>query len=87
MLSYPTATFLSDARFLVGLEGERTLLETLQAALEQPRWFLFFGRKAFLPAERVWLPDGLRDEPLEIITVRVSLSWRVMRRQPSACSC
>ena len=57
--------YLSDAKFLVGLEGERTLLETLQSALEQPRWFLFFGRKAFLPAERVWLPDGLRDEALE----------------------
>ncbi len=57
--------YLSDAKFLVGLDGERTLLETLQAALEQPRWFLFFGRKAFLPCERVWLPDGLRDEDLE----------------------
>lgn len=56
--------YLSDAKFLVGLEGERTLLETLQSALEQPRWFLFFGRKAFLPAERVWLPDGLVDAEL-----------------------
>ena len=53
--------YLSDAKFLVGLEGERALLETLQAALERPQWFLFFGRKAFLPAERVWLRDGLSD--------------------------
>ena len=57
--------YLSDAIFLVGLQGEAALLEGLQAALQQPRWFLFFGRKAFLPAERVWLPDGLRDEELE----------------------
>jgi len=57
--------YLSDAKFLVGLEGERGLLEELQAALQAPRWFLFFGRKAFLPAERVWLPDGLRDEGLQ----------------------
>ncbi len=57
--------YLSDARFLVGLEGERVLLETLQGALERPRWFLFFGRKAFLPAERVWLCDGLSDNDLE----------------------
>ena len=57
--------YLSDARFLVGLEGERALLETLQAALERPRWFLFLGRKAFLPAERVWLSDGLNDYDLE----------------------
>lgn len=57
--------YLSDAKFLVGLEGERALLETLQGALERPRWFLFFGRKAFLPAERVWLRDGLSDMDLE----------------------
>ena len=57
--------YLSDAKFLVGLEGETALLESLQAALQKPRWFLFFGRKAFIPAERVWLPDGLRDEELE----------------------
>lgn len=56
--------YLSDAIFLVGLQGEAALLKRLQAALQQPRWFLFFGRKAFLPAERVWLPDGLRDEDL-----------------------
>ncbi|MCY3780004.1 MAG: type I-E CRISPR-associated protein Cas5/CasD [Chloroflexi bacterium] len=57
--------YLSDAIFLVGLEGEAALLERLQAALQRPRWFLFFGRKAFIPAERVWLPDGLRDDDLE----------------------
>ena len=57
--------YLADALFLVGLEGGAELLKELQGALQQPRWFLFFGRKAFLPAERVWLPDGLRDEDLE----------------------
>lgn len=29
-----------------------------------PVWFLFLGRKACIPAERVWLPDGLQDLPL-----------------------
>ena len=57
--------YLADAVFLVGLEGDAALLARLQAALQQPRWFLFFGRKAFLPAERVWLPDGLRDDDLQ----------------------
>ena len=57
--------YLSDAKFLVGLEGDAKLLEGLQAALQQPRWFLFFGRKAFLPAERVWLRDWPRDVDLE----------------------
>lgn len=57
--------YLSDAKFLVGLEGEQALLAGLRTALQQPRWFLFFGRKAFLPAERVWLPDGLTEANLK----------------------
>lgn len=57
--------YLADAKFLVGLEGDGALLAELWAALKQPTWFLFFGRKAFVPAERVWLPDGLCDDDLE----------------------
>ena len=58
--------FLSDAAFLVGLEGEdRALLERVQSALRSPRWHLYLGRKAFPPSLPVWLPDGLREEPLK----------------------
>lgn len=58
--------YLCDAAFLVGLEGERSMLETLQGALAIPRWCLYLGRRSFVPSEPVWLPDGLRlDEPLE----------------------
>jgi CRISPR system Cascade subunit CasD len=56
--------YLHDARFLVGLQGDSSLLESLQAAVMNPAWFLFLGRKACVPAERVWLPDGLLDVPL-----------------------
>lgn len=56
--------YLSDAKFLVGLEGDEQLLATLQTALQNPKWFLFLGRKAFIPAERVWLRDGLQDADL-----------------------
>lgn len=52
--------YLSDAAFLVGLEGDPALLQTLQHALQHPVWCLYLGRKAFPPAEPVWLPDGLR---------------------------
>lgn len=52
--------YLADARFLVGLEGDARLLAELQAALQRPVWSLFLGRKAFTPAERIWLPDGLQ---------------------------
>jgi CRISPR system Cascade subunit CasD len=53
--------YLADARFLVGLEGgDFDLLEGLHAALRNPHWPLYLGRKAFVPGEPVWLPDGVR---------------------------
>ena len=52
--------YLADARFLVGLEGGNLLLLTrLHAALRDPHWTLYLGRKAFVPGEPVWLRDGL----------------------------
>lgn len=51
---------LSDALFLVGLEGDPALLETIQAALQAPVYPLFLGRKAFMPASPVWLEDGVQ---------------------------
>lgn len=51
--------YLADADFLVGLESENeALLCQLNAALEQPRWQLFLGRKSFVPHWPVYLPDG-----------------------------
>jgi CRISPR system Cascade subunit CasD len=64
--------FLADADFLVGLEGDRTLLMRLDDALASPVWHLYLGRKSFVPALPVRLPDqspwgpGLRDEKLEV---------------------
>ncbi len=73
--------YLADAKFLVGLEGDRALLDELWAALKQPTWFLFFGRKAFVPAERVWLPDGLCDDDLEMALS--SYPWLVKDSKPN----
>jgi len=58
--------YLSDARFLVGLEGDDLdALTRLHDALRDPHWPLYLGRKAFVPGEPVWLSDGLRpDESL-----------------------
>ena len=57
--------YLSDAAFLVGLEGgDRSFLEQIHAALRVPVWPLALGRKSFPPGEPVWLEDGLRDETL-----------------------
>lgn len=53
--------YLADARFLVGLEEDDVVLLTrLHAAIRDPHWPLYLGRKAFVPGEPVWLPDGLR---------------------------
>ncbi len=54
-----TRYYLSDACFLVGLEGELVLLDALHKALRDPVWSLFLGRRAFVPAEPIWLADGL----------------------------
>lgn len=64
--------YLADADFLVGLEGDEGLLRELDAALADPIWQTFLGRKAFVPGVPVRLPDapprgpGLRAEPLEM---------------------
>lgn len=55
-----TRYYLSDACFLVGLEGESALLDTLQQALRDPVWALFLGRRSFPPGDPIWLVDGLQ---------------------------
>jgi len=55
-----TRYYLTDARFLVGLQGRGTkMLGRLHDALRDPHWCLYLGRKAFVPGEPVWLEDGL----------------------------
>jgi len=56
--------YLADALFLVGLEGERALLEQIQHALLQPVWPLCLGRKSCVPSAPVALPGGLVERSL-----------------------
>lgn len=51
--------YLSDAVFLVALEGERELLARIHEALRAPYWPLSLGRKSFVPSRPVFIPDGL----------------------------
>ncbi len=56
-----TRHYLADADFLVGLESEDLqFLESLRNALENPRWQLFLGRKAFVPSVPIHIPNGLK---------------------------
>lgn len=62
--------YLSDAAFLVGLQGgDDALLLRLQAALRRPVWPLALGRKSFAPGSPVPLLDppfaGLHPGTLE----------------------
>lgn len=57
--------YLSDAVFLVGLEGESGLLRRIHAALLQPFWPLALGRKSFVPSAPVYLPDAVVDTTLQ----------------------
>ncbi len=58
--------YLSNAVFLVGLEGaDQALLATIHQAMLAPRWTIYLGRKSYLPSAPVWLPDGLVNRTLE----------------------
>ena len=64
-----TRHYLADAWFTVGLEGDRALLDRIDAALAAPHWPLALGRKAFTPGLpiRILLPNrrpALFDLPL-----------------------
>ena len=53
--------YLADADFLVVLQGDdEDLLRRLQAALKEPKWQVYLGRKSFVPGAPVYVPDGLR---------------------------
>ncbi len=42
--------YIADSDYLVGLEGDQALLNTLDLALANPCWQLYLGRKSFIPS-------------------------------------
>lgn len=77
--------YLSDAAFLVGLEGDASLLESLQSALKAPVWPLALGRKACVPSSPIWLSDGLRTDSLRDVLItypRIATPQHMDRDQP-----
>ncbi|MEW5895659.1 MAG: type I-E CRISPR-associated protein Cas5/CasD [Candidatus Omnitrophota bacterium] len=66
--------YLADASFLVGMEGEDyNFLSRAHKALLNPQWVLGLGRKSYLPAEPIYLQDGLWNQPLR--EALLSYSW------------
>lgn len=70
-MAYVTSRYyLSDAAFVVGLEGERELLEEILEALRHPYYPLYLGRRSCPPTgklvigiEDLCLEDALRGAP------------------------
>lgn len=55
--------YLSDAVFLVGLEGEEALLNEVEAALKSPVFPMYLGRRSCPPEGRLII--GMREAALE----------------------
>ncbi|MBU2805859.1 type I-E CRISPR-associated protein Cas5/CasD [Acidithiobacillus ferridurans] len=78
-----TRDYLTDAVFLVGLEGRgRRLLERAHAALRNPVWPLALGRKSYVPSESIWLDGGIVDTPL--LDALAVWPWLASPRQQEA---
>ncbi|MEN9231447.1 MAG: type I-E CRISPR-associated protein Cas5/CasD [Thermostichus sp. DG02_5_bins_236] len=54
--------YVADGDYLVGLEGEAEVLGQLDAALQDPKWQLYLGRKSFIPSHPVRV--GVVEQPL-----------------------
>lgn len=54
--------YLADACFLVALKGDLSLLTQIDTHVRNPVWQLYLGRKSFVPAAPVWLPNGLKSD-------------------------
>lgn len=83
-LSY--RTYVSDAKYLVGLEADTALLEGLAASIRSPLFPLYLGRRSCPPSGR--LVVGIRDRSLE--QVLADEEWRAAawyrRKQPRRVS-
>lgn len=54
--------YLADASFLVALRGDETLIAQLAAALQEPVWVIYLGRKSCPPARPVFAGVGDYDD-------------------------
>jgi len=80
--------YLADASFLVGLESRNLdLLKDLQSVLANPRWFVFLGRKSFVPSKPVLLWEDLHHglyEGKELLDALRDYPWlgRAWQKRP-----
>jgi len=77
-----TKTYLANACFLVGLEGDVKLLTMIHHALVQPVRLLFLGRKCCVPSATFDLPEGLVHA--DLVTALSDYPWLGRGRKPAA---
>ena len=66
--------YLCDASFLVALRGEPAIIDDLSAAMRNPLWTLYLGRKS-CPPSRPLLEHPANDLP-DILSALASVPWR-----------
>ncbi|MDD5190306.1 MAG: type I-E CRISPR-associated protein Cas5/CasD [Dehalococcoidales bacterium] len=60
--------YLTDACFLVALQGDLHVLKEVDNSLRNPVWQMYLGRKAFVPGLPVYLPNGLLPDCVNLLT-------------------
>ncbi len=76
-----TRYYLAGAVFLVALAGNSDLLLEIASAICKPVWSLYLGRKAFLPASPLTLPNNIFDG-IDIITSLASYPYLARTKKP-----
>lgn len=66
--------YLCDASFLIALQGDPNSIATLKAAMKQPKWTLYLGRKSCIPS-RPLLEHQCGDFP-DLLSALRSVPWR-----------
>ncbi len=74
--------YLCDANFLVALQGEPSLIAELSAAMQNPQWTLYLGRKS-CPPSRPFLEHPAGEFP-DVLSALASIHWRRrLQRDPA----
>lgn len=86
--------YLADASFLAALQGPPELIARLAAALRDPVWPCFLGRKACVPAAPILAGVGQYEEGDLLgalaagpFSLRVQEAWGPPRGRPAALRC
>lgn len=70
-------TYLSDAKFIVGLTGENELITRIMQSIRNPKWAPYLGRRAFVPDAPLFFDVIDGDDVLSIFN---EIPWKASDR-------